>query len=304
MSLKVTVGMMAVAALAVAGGAYYWLHSRPIAAPSAIAAASDRPPVPTVAEPSHAAATEPENSAKKHPSEPPGAAAKKDPAPTPSGLPIAAGEILDFTADVAKVSSVATLRLQTAERRNFQGKSAWHLQAFAHTQNPLRMVFQLDDQFDSYSDANSLHSLQYEMHLNERGQKVDSIQRMTTTGKEPATGNASQTLVLPGTRDPLGLMQFLRTVDWSKTHEVHGPVYDGHRLYDVRANLAATSQKVTVPAGNFTTTKIDIHVFADGTEMNDAKFALYLADDSSRTPALLEAILPWTTARVGLKSKQ
>jgi Protein of unknown function (DUF3108) len=304
MSVRLNVGIIAVAGLALAGGAFYWLHCRANQARSAMAAATQRSPAPAVAEPSRSPAAEPENNAKKDSHPPAAPEAKKDPTPLASGLPVSAGEILDFTADVAKVSNVATLRLQTAEKRNFQGKNAWHLQAFAHTLNPLRMVFQLDDQFDSYSDANSMHSLQYEMHLNERGQKVDSIQRMTTTGKEPATANASQTIVLPGTRDPLGLMQYLRTVDWSKSPQVHGPVYDGHRLYDVRASLAGTSQNVTVPAGNFVTTKIDIHVFADGAEMKDAKFALYLADDPTHTPALLEAILPWTTARVGLKTRQ
>ena len=108
------------------------------------------------------------------------------------------------------------------------------LQAFAHTENPLRMVFELDDQFDSYSDAGTMTSLQYEMHLNERGQKVDSVQRMTATGKEPAPANATETRVLPGTRDPLGMMQYLRNVDWTKTAEVRSPVYDGHKLYDVQ----------------------------------------------------------------------
>ena len=166
------------------------------------------------------------------------------------------------------------------------------------------MVFELDDQFDSYSDAGTMTSLQYEMHLSERGQKVDSVQRMTTTGTEPAPADASETRVLPGTRDPLGLMQYLRNVDWSKTHEVHGPVYDGHRLYDVRATLAGASEPVTVPTGSYTATKIEVRVFADGAEMKDAHFALYLAQDDGKTPVLLEAILPWTTARVSLKSKR
>lgn len=304
MSLRVNVGFAAVATLALAGGAYYWLHGRPNQPPTAIASETPRTITrPAATESSSAPPAQPEVTAKAQPEPSLAAAPKKDPATT-SVLPLRPGEILDFTADVAKVSSVATLRLQTAEKRNFQGKSAWHLQAFAHTQNPLRMVFQLDDQFDSYSDASNLASLQYELHLNERGQKVDSIQRMTTTGHEPASRNASQTIVLPGTRDPLGMMQYLRAVDWSKTSQVHGPVYDGHKLYDVRASLAGTSQNVTVSAGDFSTTKIDLRVFADGAEMQDARFSLYLAGDATRTPVLLEAVLPWTTARVGLKSKQ
>jgi hypothetical protein len=302
MNFRANLGIAAVAALALAGGAYYWLHGRAHQPSTAIASETEQTE-PRAAAETTAPPAQPERSAKTGPDASPPITARKEPAAT-SALPLRAGEVLEFTADVAKVSSVATLRLQTAEKRNFQGKSAWHLQAFAHTQNPLRMVFPLDDQFDSYSDAANMASLQYELHLNERGQKVDSVQRMTTTGHEPASGIASQTIVLPGTRDPLGMMQYLRSVDWSKTSPVHGPVYDGHKLYEVRASRAGTSQNVSVPAGDFSTTKIDIHVFADGAEMKDASFSLYLAADVTHTPVLLEATLPWTSARVALKSKQ
>jgi len=65
------------------------------------------------------------------------------------------------------------------------------------------MVFELDDQFDSYSAPGDFASVQYEMRLNERGQKVQSVQRMTPTGREPAPAGASEARVLPGTRDPL-----------------------------------------------------------------------------------------------------
>ena len=239
--------------------------------------------------PAHAAAARPSAA-----SEPKSAV----PEPAETG-PIKQGEILDYTANVSKLNNVATLRLQVASHSDFLGKPAWHLQAFAHTQNPLRMVFELDDRFDSYSDASALTSFQYEMHLSERGQKVESIQRMTTTGREPASPGASQTHVLPGTRDPLGMMQFLRTVDWAKTPEIKGPVYDGHKLYEVRANLAG-QQSVTVGAGIFTASKINIQVFDNGAEMKDAKFSLYITKDPTHIPVLLEAVLPFAEARVEL----
>jgi Protein of unknown function (DUF3108) len=284
--------------VAFAGGALYWLHGRGAAPPRAVAAEALAPAGKSVEIPEA-----PRTDAGRE-SEPTAAKVKNSAPVVVSGLPLRPGEVLDFTADVAKLSSVANLQLQVAERRTFLGKNAWHLQAFAHTENPLRMVFQLDDQFDSYSDAETMQSMQYEMHLSERGQKVDSVQRMTSTGKEPASGNATQARVLPGTRDPLGMMQFLRNTDWSKTHEVQGPVYDGHKLYDVRATLAGAGESIAVPAGTFNATKIDIRVFTDGAEMKDARFALYLAHNDARTPVLLEAILPWTTARVALKSSR
>ena len=195
---------------------------------------------------------------------------------------------------------MASLKLQVAGRGNFLGKSSWHLQAFAHTQNPLRMVFELDDQFDSYSDAGTLASLQYEMHLSERGQKVQSVQRMTATGQEPASEDATEARVLPGTRDPLGMMQYLRNVDWTKTPEVQSSVYDGHKLYDVRAKLAAASEQVNVPAGDYTASKIGIRVFDGGVEMKDASFTLYVTNNAARIPVLLEAVMPFATARVEL----
>jgi hypothetical protein len=214
-----------------------------------------------------------------------------------------AGEVLEFTGSVAKVSNVASLRLVVNGQKEIAGKEAWHLQAFAHTQNPLRMVFELDDQFDSYSAPGGFASVQYEMHLSERGQKVQSIQWLTPTGLEPAPAGATAARVLPGTRDPLSTMQYLRSVDWAKTPMVHGPVYDGRKLYEVRAQKTGTAE-VQVPAGKFSTTTIDVKVFDNGVEMKDARFTLYLAKDAAHTPVLLEAVLPFASARVELTKKR
>jgi hypothetical protein len=222
--------------------------------------------------------------------------------PAPGFTPVS-GEILEFTSSVAKVNNVASLRLVVNGRKEVAGSDAWHLQAFAHTQNPLRMVFELDDQFDSYSAPGNFASVQYEMRLNERGQKVQSVQRMTATGREPAPVGVSQARVLPGTRDPLGMMQYLRSVDWAKTPMVHGPVYDGHKLYEVRAQKTGSAE-VDVPAGKFSTATVDVKVFDNGEEMKDAHFTVYLAKDAARTPVLLEAVMPFATARVELTKRQ
>jgi hypothetical protein len=273
-------------------GVIYWLHAKAARLPPEIAsaAAPEFHEVPAAAKPANPEAAKSSSSPD----------AKKPAPPVDTALPLRSGEVLEYTANVSNLNNVADLKLEVAGRGNFLGKSAWHLRAFAHTQNPLRMVFELDDQFDSYSDAGTLTSLQYEMHLSERGQKVESIQRMTATGKEPAASDATQARVLPGTRDPLGMMQFLRNADWTKTPEVRCPVYDGHKLYDVRAKLAGTSEAVNVPAGNYTASKIAIRVFDNGAEMKDASFTLYLAKNDARTPVLLEAVMPFATARVEL----
>jgi Protein of unknown function (DUF3108) len=230
-----------------------------------------------------------------------GSTARKESVASEPGFLLRPGETLEYSANLPKLNStVADLRIVVAEKRDTAGKGAWHLQAFAHTDNPYRMVFPLDDQFDSYSDSGSMTSLQYEMHLNERGQKVDSVERMLDSANDPVPEGISAVRVLPGTRDPLGVLEYLRGWDWSRTSEVRSPVFDGHKLYDVRAVLVAKSAPVDVPAGKFNTTKIEIHVIDNGQESKDAHFLLYLTNDTARLPVLLEAVLPVATARVEL----
>jgi Protein of unknown function (DUF3108) len=300
MSNRITFGVVLIAALA--GGAVLWqMHNRSdvsrASAPVAVTASKPAaiPEGPRDGEVAEAREmTTPSANAARPVDK------KKSSVVADAGSPLREGETWQYSANVSTLSSVANLRLKVAEKRNFLGKNAWHLQAFAHTENPLRMVFALDDQFDSYSDASTLVSMQYEMHLNEKGQTVDSVQRMSPAVRDPAPANAIAARVLPGTRDPLGMMQYLRTVDWAKTPEVRSPVYDGHKLYDVHARLQARGESVTVPAGNFSTLKIELQVLDNGAEMKDAHFILYLSNTDARLPVLLEAVMPFAVARVEL----
>jgi hypothetical protein len=55
-----------------------------------------------------------------------------------------------------------------------------------------------------------------------------------------------------------------------------------------------------VPAGSFNTFKIELQVLDNGVEMKDAHFILYLSNTEARLPVLLEAVMPFATARVEL----
>jgi Protein of unknown function (DUF3108) len=231
----------------------------------------------------------------------PAAEGERKTAIAPIAPALRTGETLEYAATISKLNStIANIKVMVGDQKTIAGKATRHLQAFAHTENPYRMIFELDDQFDSYSELDALTSLQYEMHLSERGQKVDSIQRLSPSTKDVAPPGAIAARVLPGTRDPLGMLQYLRNVDWSKTAEVRSPVYDGRKLYDVRAVLRSRSAAVTVTAGKYSASKIEIHVVDNGTEMKDTNFLLYLSNDATRLPVLMEAVLPIATARVEL----
>ena len=221
---------------------------------------------------------------------------------TPAELPVPfqVGEKLEYRIRWSTfLVNAATVRLTVNERRPFYGREAWHFQALAHTIDTMRLVFELDDQFDSYSEPLTLGGHQYEMYLREQGRKENVIYRMST-GNDPAPGIGTAVKVLPGTRDPIGFLHYLRTVDWQATREVRSPVFDGKKLYEVQAHLVTESGPAEVPAGKFTASRIEIRVSERGKEVGQTRFWVWLSRDARRTPVLIEVELPFGSGRVEL----
>src|SRR4029077_1427058 len=158
MSRRIVVVLAVAAAILCAAAAFVWLHAGG-QSKAVVHFTPDAPASNPSAPPARESMPDLNNeTATARPSKP-----SPTTVPEPGTVPVS-GEVLEFTGNVAKVSNVATLRLVVNGRNQIAGADAWHLQAFAHTQNPLRMVFQLDDQFDSYSVPGNFASVQYEMH--------------------------------------------------------------------------------------------------------------------------------------------
>src|SRR5208282_5248966 len=204
---------------------------------------------------------------------------KKKPAPpTPAAVPFHAGERLEYAAQWNKFVTAALLKLVVVDERDFFGRPAWHFQATAQTIDPVHMIFALDDQFDSYTDAVTLESRQYEMYLREQG-KHDY-------------------LVMPGTQDPVGFLYGLRAHDWEKEPAMRVPVFDGRKFYEIEAKREAVGASVTLTVGGtFVTTRIALKVFQGGQEMPNLKVWVSLSMDAARVPVLIEAEAPFGTVR-------
>ena len=219
----------------------------------------------------------------------------------PAPAPFRVGEVLDFSGQWLGMSGAITAQLSIPEQRAVYGKDAWHFRGQMHTNNPLRYLLAADDEFDAYDTANGLIGLQFEMYLHESGKSDTRLLRMVSNSNSGgAPASVSQVLVPEGTRDALGLMYFLRTVDWTRTNEVRCAGFDGRKVYDVRVQIVAPAQNVTVAAGNFSATALSVRVFQDGNEMTNTKLKLWIAQDAARTPVLLEMELPIGTGRVEL----
>ncbi len=195
--------------------------------------------------------------------------------------------------------NAAKIETTVVEQRDFFGRPAWHFRASAHTMDTTRALFAIDDQFDSYTSAANLFSLQYEMYLHEQGKAQTNLYRMTGDG-DPAPDDATAVRVVPGTRDAIGFLYNLRAADWQRTPELRVALFDGRRLYDVVARVDTPQGTVTVPAGNFQAFRVSVRLFDHGKEMTDTKLWLWITKDAAHTPVLVEAEIPFGTARIEL----
>ncbi len=214
-------------------------------------------------------------------------------------VPFRIGEILNYRVEWAIFPNAAALQINVVERRNLLGWQTWHFRASAHSLVPARTLFEVDDQFDSYTDASTLESHQYEMYLKEMGSTQNEVLHLIAVG-QPYRGNVAPVIVQPGTRDPLGAFFALRAVDWQQTPEFHVPVYDGSDLYEMRARREAASESVAVDAGNFQATKISIRLFEHGKVVPHTNFLAWFAHNAARTPVLVLAEMPVGSVRVEL----
>jgi hypothetical protein len=221
-------------------------------------------------------------------------------APVAIAVPFRPGEILEYRVLFSKYAvNAAKIETSVVEQRDFFGHPAWHFRAIAHTMDTTRALFAIDDQFDSYTSAANLFSLQYEMYLHEQGKAQTNLYRMTGDS-DPASPDVTAVRVVPGTRDAISFLFNLRAADWQRTPELRVPVFDGRRLYDVVARIDTPQGTVTVPAGNFPAFRVALHLFDHGKELTDTRFWLWITKDAAHTPVLVEAEIPFGTARIEL----
>lgn len=216
-------------------------------------------------------------------------------------VPFRAGEVLGYRVEWGPSSNAASVSLGIPERRNLYGWQTWHFRAAIHTVGGVRSIFEIDDQFDSYSDAYTLESRQFEEHLSELGRTSDDILHFATADGQ-SKGPGPTVVVLPGTRDPLDALYDLRAVDWDHTSEFRAPVYDGKSMYDMSARRDETNDPVSVAVGEFSTSRISIQLYQYRRLVAGLHFEVWLANDAARTPVIMRADLPFGQVRAELTS--
>lgn len=210
------------------------------------------------------------------------------------------GEVLNYRIDWQRYAGAATAQLQIVGRRGFEGGAAWHFRGTVHTAEPIRALYPMDDQIDSYAMPGNFASREYQERLREFGELENTDALLVSPG-DRAISSESRVIVPVGTRDALSAIYFLRAADWSDAREIRTPIFDGENIYQMVAKSSASST-IRVAAGTHQATEIEIHLLDGDREVPEESFKLWLATDLARTPLLCEADLSIGKIRIELVS--
>lgn len=214
--------------------------------------------------------------------------------------PFRIGEVLNYRIDWQRYAGAGVAQLQVVDCGEFLGEQAWHFRATVHSAQPIRALYPMDDQIDSYALVASLVSRKYQEHFREFGKPQDTDASLVPPGGL-SLAPAPRVIVPPNTRDALSAIYLLRVTDWRRFQELRVPVFDGEDVYEMHAK-AVSSSTVKAAGGNFQATEIEIHLFDGSHEVPDEHFQVWIADDLAHTPVLCEAYLSIGRIRIELIS--
>ena len=196
--------------------------------------------------------------------------------------------------------NAAKIETSVVEQRNFFGHPAWHFRAIAHTMDTTRALFAIDDQFDSYTSAANLFSLQYR-----------DVSPRTREGANESVPHDGATAI-PRRRMSPRFAWFPERATRSVFYTICAPRIGSTRRscafpYST-AGVSMTSSRGWIrrkepspfPPGNFPAFRVAIRLFDHGKEMTDTRLWLWITKDAAHTPVLVEAEIPFGTARIEL----
>lgn len=208
------------------------------------------------------------------------------------------GEVLNYRIDWQRYAGAGVAQLQVVDRGQFFGASAWHFRASVHTAHPVRALYPMDGEIDSYAVVAGLESREYQEHFSEFGKPQDSKVTLIVPG-EISDAPAPHVIVPAATRDVLSAIYLLRATNWRAQPELRVPVYDGENVYEMIAK-ADESSDLHIGTEDYHATEIEIHLQDRETKVPNEYFRIWLAGDTTQTPLLCEAELPSGMFRIEL----
>jgi len=189
-----------------------------------------------------------------------------------------------------------------------QGQTARHFRLKIRTSALIDLIYKVRSEFEAFTDLGISRSLLYR-----KKQFEDGTQQTVTVTFDWENHKASymnsgtygqETEILPGAFDPLGILYYLRTVNFARTDRIEAPVTDGKKCIVSSVSLLGTERlQFRGNAHEAYVLQSDMKDIEGLFEKSrDSRFTLWLSTDHSRMPLMIHIDLFFGTVECKLVS--
>ncbi|MFN8006585.1 MAG: DUF3108 domain-containing protein [Terriglobia bacterium] len=217
--------------------------------------------------------------------------------PGPSTLPFEVGEKLSF--DVSwKIFDAGTATMTLTDRVLVENEEMYKVNAVVRSTGVVSTLFKVVDVFESFFHTKDLCSYRIMKDIwegrrhrstlvtfDQRTRKAQMEDRDLAKPESPVKRVESP---IPGcVQDVISALYMIRTKPLKVDDQIHFPVSDGGRTYDVIVEIQAR-EEIRTPAGVFQTLRLEPRVFG-GLFKSRGRLFVWVTNDSAKMPVQVKA---------------
>lgn len=225
----------------------------------------------------------------------------KTPDPTPAnlpGLPFKIGEPLNFTFYLGNSAQpVGTASYQVRARGKYFGREGILLSSITTTSPVGQRLFPVNDQINSYVDANTLLPFRTELNIQESRHRVNDVINFDQERGAAVSSDGKSIEIPVGTYDLVSVIYALRSFDLTPPKHNAVSLLINHQP----RTLSITSLKrETIELGGQRIPAIQLSLTTDDPQGDRFTLRLWVSNDRSRLPLRLTATTPLGPVRADL----
>jgi hypothetical protein len=216
----------------------------------------------------------------------------------PSGLPFGPGEQLNFSVSLGSTpQTVGTIALQVRPRAKYFNRDGIQLGMKAQTVLSAQRVFFVNDQVNSYVDANTLLPFRTELQLQEGRDRTNQVLTIDQDRGNVTTDKGTRIEIPVGTHDMLSVLYALRSFNLTPPKRNAVSILINNRP---RTLFITSLKREMIDLGGQRIAALQLSLTTDDPQGDKMGLRLWVSEDNRRLPLRLTANTPLGPARADL----
>ena len=199
-------------------------------------------------------------------------------------VPFRIGETLYYNASFGGIPAASGI-LKVVDKEKINDKTTFHVQFTAKSQGLANYIFPIDDEINIWLTEDSLKTIKAISKINEGNYKAKR-NVIIDHNKQIAIVNNDSIKIKSDTHSPYSLFYYYRNKDFTKVKKDGINTIQGKKLTKLNIKIE-NNITVTVPAGEFMTTKLTPQKSNNQKFKNNGTMSIFFSNDKNRYPVLI-----------------